>query len=150
MHARIGGIGVLLSILLLAGCSTRVTDFTVISTKSLGMDWSQKGHERVVGSHCRPVILVPLGVPNLKDAIDDAIEKAGTGYDALIDGVVYQRNKSFIFGSLCFEVEGTPVSTKRRTGLLPGETGPGEVAVLYHSRLGIPNDLSHIPFVDEE
>ncbi len=40
----------------------------------------------------------------VKDAIDQAIEKAGPGYDALIDGVIYER----LFK---YKVTGTPIKT---------------------------------------
>lgn len=107
-----------LLVVVLSGCTTRLTDFTVISTKNTELVHGQnRAPERVVGNSCVPVILVPIGVPNLKEAIDNAIEKAGSGYDALVDGVLYHKNQSFIFGQICYTVEGTPVSKKARAEL---------------------------------
>lgn len=97
----------LIGIALLSGCVTRMVDFTVISTKALSIG-GEEGRQ-VVGEDCVPVVLAPVGTPNLKEAIDDAIEQAGPGYNAIKDGVVYWRNKSFFFGKSCYEVKGTPV-----------------------------------------
>ena len=104
------------SFVLLTGCTIRVVDFTAISTKNVRIPTVEKG-SRVVGEDCIPVILFPLGIPNMKEAIDRAIEKAGPEYDALVDGVVYQLNHSFVFGQLCYRVEGTPINTKKSISL---------------------------------
>lgn len=94
-----------LSLLALSGCAARLTDFTVISTKSVQVP--QAKGERVTGRDC-----TFTSEPNMKEAIDSAIEKAnkkGQDYDALVDGVVYRR--SWILFK-CIEVEGTPVNTR--------------------------------------
>jgi len=93
-----------------------MVDFTVISTKNVKVPSVAKG-ERVTGEDCIPVVLFPLGIPNMKEAIDRAIEKAGPEYDALIDGVVYQVNQSFLIGRICYRVEGTPINTKSSVSL---------------------------------
>lgn len=98
-------------VLVATGCTFRVTDFTVISTKNVNVPVHGKA-PRTTGKDCVIVILFPLGLPNLKTAVDRAIEKAGPEYDALIDGVAYFDNYSFLFGEECSRVEGTPVSTK--------------------------------------
>ena len=105
-------IAVLFSSLMLAGCTIRLVDFTVISTKNVKIPTVEKG-KRVVGEDCVVVFLFPFGIPNMKEAIDRTIEKAGPEYDALVDGVVYQLNHSFIVGQQCYRVEGTPINTKK-------------------------------------
>ena len=50
------------------------------------------------------------GMPNLKQAVDKAIEAAGPGYDALIDGVVFNRMELFTSG---YVVQGTPIKTTK-------------------------------------
>lgn len=103
--------------LLAAGCTQRLTDFTIISTKNTALaSLAEKAPARIEGSDCVPWIIWQWGNPNLKEAIDDAIEQAGQGYDALSDGVVSYTTKGFIFGAICYEVEGTPI---RKAG-----TGP--------------------------
>lgn len=138
-------VGLILCATALTGCTQRITDFTIISTKNLTMDTQTKGDKRVTGTDCVPVVLIPLGTPNLKEAIDNAIENAGPQYNALIDGVVYYKNKSFIFGKICYLVEGTPIATKGSGASLELELQGRPV--LYHSRLSMTNDLTAIPFV---
>ena len=101
----------LCGLVFLAGCTMRMVDFTVISSKNVKVPTKVRG-ERVTGKDCIFVFFIPLGVPNMKEAIDRAIESAGGEYDALIDGVVYQDLYAFIIGQICFRVEGTPINTK--------------------------------------
>ena len=56
------------------GCTQRLVDFTAISTKNVKMASSEVG-SRVEGADCVPVVFFPLGQPNMKEAIDRAIEK---------------------------------------------------------------------------
>ena len=93
-------------VLALTSCQQRLIDFTVISSKNvtLRVPDNAKG-PRVEGREMKS-----CGVPMLKAAVDKAIEKAGPGYDALIDGVVYQRNEIFRQG---FVVQGTPIKTSK-------------------------------------
>lgn len=92
----------------LTGCAQRVTDFTIISSKNIdlsrGMDFSRS--ERVVGEDTVPIILFPLGVPNAKEAMDDAIEKV-PGCVGLMDGVLESEFFSFVFGYVKYRVKGT-------------------------------------------
>ncbi|MEE9338416.1 MAG: hypothetical protein V3U87_10070 [Methylococcaceae bacterium] len=113
--------------LFLSGCTKRVVDFTVISTKNVSIPTADKG-KRITGEDCVVVILIPFGIPNLKEAIDRTIENAGSEYDALVDGVVYQLNHSFIFGQQCFRVEGTPINTKNSVSM------SNEVSIVRHSK----------------
>ena len=111
--------GGLILVAAISGCTTRVTDFTVISTKNQQATTGFVMGQRASGEDCVPVIFVPIGTPNLKAAIDHTIENAGAGFDALVDGVVLYHNNSFVFGSICYEVQGTPINSKaRKTALL--------------------------------
>ena len=87
-------------------CNTRLIDFTVISSKNvtLRLPDDAKG-PRTVGKDMKS-----CGAPQLKAAVDKAIETAGPGYDALIDGVVFVRQG---FLSNGYVVEGTPVKTSK-------------------------------------
>ena len=83
-------------VLIIAGLlmsSCRLVDFTIISSKNVSLDVKKDAPR------------VKAGGATVKDAVDKAIEKAGSGYDALIDGVIYQR---LFFG---FRVVGTPIKT---------------------------------------
>ncbi|MGL4711810.1 MAG: hypothetical protein ACRCWP_04390 [Shewanella sp.] len=99
----------LLAITALSGCSIRVADMTVGSTKNYNINAAkfEKG-ARVTGEDVYPVILFPLGIPNVKTAMDRAIEqhKCAVG---LTNVVVTQLNHSFIIGSIGFRVEGDQI-----------------------------------------
>ena len=98
-----------LSSLVLSACTIRVADMTVGSTKNYNINSAKfvKG-KRVTGEDTYPVILFPLGIPNVKTAMDRAIEtdKCAVG---LTDVVVTQLNHSFIFGSFGFRVQGDQI-----------------------------------------
>ncbi len=88
----------------LSSCNQRLIDFTVISSKNvtLRLPDDAKG-PRTTGKEMKMCTQ-----PMLKAAVDKAIENAGPGYDALIDGVVSSRNEFFRQG---WVVEGTPIKT---------------------------------------
>jgi len=92
-------------------------DFTVISSKNANVQGKSYG-QRVEGKDCAGLLLGLIPVtgrfqPNMKEAVDRAIEAAGPGYDALIDGVIDQEVLIFIlYNQGCYIVEGTPINTK--------------------------------------
>lgn len=98
-----------LSALFLGGCSVRMADLTVVSTKNYNLNSNQfaKG-ERVTADDSVPVVLFPLGIPNMKTAMDRAIEKNKCSV-ALTDVVITQMNHVFIVGKIGYRVEGTQV-----------------------------------------
>jgi hypothetical protein len=97
--------------LVLPGCATRVADFTAIATRNIDLN-SVRPLEPVMGRHCVPVVLVPLGNPSLEEAVDRAVQAGPAGSDMLTDGVIYMRNRSFLFGSVCAEVSGTATASR--------------------------------------
>ncbi|WP_373056703.1 hypothetical protein [Zunongwangia sp. H14] len=103
----------ILASILLASCSYRITDFTIISTKNV--DLSRAGsftrakarNEGVDKIHI--ILWIPFGRPHLKEAIDRAIE-ATPGAVALVDGVVYSKSWwAILYGQSKIVVEGTPL-----------------------------------------
>ena len=100
--------------LALASCTTRLVDFTIISTKNLDLSKGatfERGRSRVEGvDQVFIIIIVPTGTPNMKEALDRAIESV-PGAVAILDGVITQRAWSipFIYGESGFLVEGTPL-----------------------------------------
>jgi hypothetical protein len=103
------------------GCTTRLVDFTVISTKNV--DWSKaatfnRSSARVEGKDTAHIIVfIPTGIPNMKEAIDRAIESKSGGV-ALVDGVVYSKFWwiPYIYGQTSYVVEGTPLIDPALTG----------------------------------
>lgn len=109
---------------LLCSCSHRLVDFTLISTKNVPLERTEdlvKADTRVKGQDSKGMILsIPLGVPNMKEAIDRAIESY-PGAVALSDGVVYSKGWTcFFYGKSKYVVEGTPVYLN---GNSPANTG---------------------------
>lgn len=93
-------------VLALSSCSQRMLDFTVISSKNVTMRVPNEAKgPRTTGKEMKT-----CGTPQLKAAVDKAIENAGPGYDALIDGVVFTRWEFYRSG---YVVEGTPVKTSK-------------------------------------
>ena len=100
--------------ILLAGCSQRIMDFTIVSSKNVDLSQIsdfERGHSRVEGVDKKQIIFfIPTGVPNAKEAIDRAIESV-PGAVALVDGVVthYFWWIPYIYGESYYVVEGTPI-----------------------------------------
>src|SRR5690554_3784092 len=116
-------LGALLSILLLAvvlsGCAQRVTDFTVLSTKNVELD---RVHEferhdgRVRGvDRTHIIVAFPTSIPNIKEAIDQAIESVPGGV-AMVDGVVtlYWFYLPLLYGQQWYSVRGDVLVDPRR------------------------------------
>ena len=129
MHTKIGAC-FLLALALLPSCTYRVFDFTIVSTKNLPIgsrdEGFSKGDERVTGSDMSHMVLwFPLGTPNMKEAIDRAIEQ-NPGAVGLVDGVVYQKMWNCLFyGQNSYIVEGTPLYLSPGGG--GGADGPKQI-----------------------
>ena len=90
-----------------AGCSFRVADLTLVSTKNIDLSHARldmREGRRFKGEDCKFVFSFAL--PNLEDAIDDALEKGGG--NIMVDQVTYQKSRLFF---ACIEVEGTVLNT---------------------------------------
>ncbi|WP_131864709.1 hypothetical protein [Biostraticola tofi] len=85
---------------------------TVGSTKNYNINAAKflKG-PRVTGEDKYPVVLFPLGIPNMKTAMDGAIEKDKCAV-GLSDVVVTQLNHAFIFGTFGYRAEGNLIIDK--------------------------------------
>lgn len=100
------------------GCTVRVADMTIGSTKNYNINSAEfvKG-KRVIGEDTYPVILFPLGIPNVKSAMDDALEQDKCAV-ALTDLVVSQLNHSFLIGSIGYRIEGDLVLDTSQPGCI--------------------------------
>ena len=127
------------------GCANyRMIDFTVISSKDtqLKIDTQAKG-SRVEGIDAAWSFLFFMKRPDLKEAVDRAIENAGPDYDALIDGVVYYKQTWYVVTTrTAFKVEGTPIKTSVLQANLQKDDSNSlaSQSVVYHSSRGISND----------
>jgi len=105
------------SIVVLSGCTSRITDFTIISTKNIDLSKVSsytKGSNRVSGEDKMHIILfIPTALNiSVKQAIDNAIQSV-PGCVALVDGVVSQSAFYFLYGYQSYIVEGTPLLDKK-------------------------------------
>lgn len=84
----------LIFVMLNTGCTIRLFDFTVLSSKNVDlsrMGEYERSGKRVKGKDSAHfIIIIPTGIPNMKEAIDRAIESV-PGAVALVDGVAYSK-----------------------------------------------------------
>jgi hypothetical protein len=105
--------------MIFSGCSYRVLDFTLVSTKNVDLSKAssfERGKQRVEGlDKVHIIISIPTGRPNLKEAVDRAIETT-PGCIALVDGVIYSKSWwAILYGQISYLVEGTPLIDKNLT-----------------------------------
>jgi hypothetical protein len=93
-----------LASVVLPGCAQRVADFNVLGNRSL--TGSVERGARVSAKDCGLMILsVPVGVPNLEEAVDRALASDPRA-DMLVDVVVKTSAWWFGVGQICYVVEG--------------------------------------------
>ena len=80
-----------LAVLLLAGCSSRIGDFTTVSTKNVNMDAE---YQRVGSAEGADGALFFLS-PDMKLAVDNALDSAGTGAVYLTDARIFAVSYPF-------------------------------------------------------
>jgi len=108
----------LAALLCAGGCVNRIGDLTVASTKNI--DIKRTLHRvdesvRHTGRDRKHIILfIPTGVPNMKEATDEAIEKS-PGAVGLSDATIKYGWWwiPYIYGQFWYEVEGNPVFEAR-------------------------------------
>ncbi len=130
----------ILAVVSFSSCTHRLTDFTVISTKNvpLGDDAAslEKAPNRVRGvDRAHTVLFIPFGTPNMKEAIDKAIEQY-PGAVGLVDGVVKSNGWSvLLYGQSSYIVEGTPLYVEDVEDMkIPVESGSrqGNAVMFFH------------------
>ena len=99
------------------GCSVRLADLSMISTKGVTLDKvdiDRLPQKRSVVGKDRYFIFLFFPIPfkqlRLETAVDDALEK-GNG-DMLIDCVITHKFWYFLIGQQTLEVKGTVVNTR--------------------------------------
>jgi hypothetical protein len=102
------------AIMLFSGCTHRLVDFTVISSKNIELSRGadlKRAPKRVKGEdRTHIIVFIPTGVPSAKEAMDRAIESV-PGAVGLLDGVITEHAFyiPYIYGQQWIEVEGTPL-----------------------------------------
>lgn len=105
----------MMSLLVFSSCSSRLIDFTVISSKNTSFKIDRSQGVSVSASSNG---FLGLGA-SIKDALDKALQKAGPEYDLLLDGVVRQNDYILVGG---YTVKGIAVSSTKLKAAL-GEKG---------------------------
>jgi hypothetical protein len=113
-----------MSILVFSSCSSRLIDFTVISSKNTSFKIDRSQGVNVSGSSNG---FLGLGA-SIKDALDKALQKAGPEYDLLLDGVVRQNDFILVAG---YKVQGVAVSSAKLKAAL-GQKGFDEWCSANH------------------
>jgi hypothetical protein len=96
----------LVTLLTFSSCSSRLVDFTVISSKNVSLKIDKSQGKTVSASSNG---FLGLGA-SIKDAMDKALSSAGPDYDLLVDGVVRVNDYFLVSG---YKVEGTAISTSK-------------------------------------
>jgi hypothetical protein len=99
----------------LCGCSTHLTDISMISNKNISLSELNIDHlkktKNVEGEDKVFIFLIiPFGRPTLQEAVNQALDK-GKG-DLMIDASVYSTGWWFIIGEAGVKIKGTVVNTK--------------------------------------
>jgi hypothetical protein len=99
--------------LVMASCTTRVLDFTMVSSKNIDLSRGAsfvRGKSRVTGEDKAHWIILPTSYGSIKEALDKAIESI-PGCVALLDGVISTRYwyVPYVYGQHFAIVEGTPL-----------------------------------------
>lgn len=101
-------------VLMLSSCSSRILDFTVISTKNVDLNGEfVRTTNKVKGVDKQHMVLfIPIGNPDIKTAIDNAIENT-PGCVAIENGVIKSSFWDVIlYGQRKIVVEGNPLVLK--------------------------------------
>lgn len=120
-----------LAALVFTGCSWRLGDFSIASNANINLN---SGNfivgEELQGRDYVGVFFGPLGVPNIEEAVDNALKKAA--YPTCVVGLTNMSLKSFdhafIFGRVGYAVKGRAVYDRNIKGCegLQGTTFTGQ------------------------
>ena len=113
---KMGLISAVLMAMLSTGCAQRVADFTLASTKNVDLISGNfvKG-KRVSGEDKKAVVIVPLGMPSVKEAADKAIEQDRCAV-GLTDVTADSEAFAFLFGYVKYTIEGDLIIDKSKPG----------------------------------
>ena len=99
--------------MLMAGCTTRIGDFTIYSTKNIDVKKSLHTVDtsrRVTGRDAKYLfVFIPLGQPNLKEAADNAEQKVPECVGLSDVAVRVGGWWAILTGQTWIEIEGNPI-----------------------------------------
>ncbi|MDA9556616.1 hypothetical protein N9R79_03815 [Vibrio sp.] len=102
--------------LLLAGCSNRIAEYSVVSTRNIDMkNENYLEGQRVVASDSSPVLLYPVGLPSIQEATNRAIDSDQCAV-GLTNVTIDKEQFFFVFGYNAYHVEGNLLIDTRAEG----------------------------------
>ena len=102
-------INIILVALFFVGCTQRMGDFTVLSTRNVDLNANYvKVETNVTGQDKKLLIItIPTGTPNIEAAIDNALKKIDGGAVMTDVSLTYRWFYiPYIYGEMIYEVEG--------------------------------------------
>ncbi len=112
MRTKVSILAVAVVCSLLVGCTQRIADYPLISTKNVDLSQVssyEKGQRTKGQDLAKIVFFIQTEKPTIKAAVDNAIDNA-PGAVALVDAVIYyQVWGTLIYGHEAYIVEGTPI-----------------------------------------
>ena len=106
---------ILAIVLCMGGCTTHMTDLSMISNKNINLDRAdidklpQKKH--IEGEDRKFIFLfIPFGQPTLKEALNDALQKGGG--DLMVNASVYHTGWWLGIGEVGIKIKGDVINTK--------------------------------------
>ncbi len=132
---------IMLILLLILGsitsCTSRLIDFTIISSKNIDlsdMDNYVRLDKRIEKFNIRLHYIFILPIPGkgykLKEVLDNVIESM-PGCVALVDGVVYYKKRYFIiYNYEAYQIEGTPLVHKNKVAFYENKFEEGRTYVV--------------------
>ncbi|MCM1324430.1 MAG: hypothetical protein NC218_09905 [Acetobacter sp.] len=105
----------LILFIMLGSCTTHIAHLSMISNTSVRLDNINLNQNiksnYIKGEDTKSIIIfIPLGIPNVQRAIDNALKK-GKG-DILINATIYTKIWWFIIGKASIYVDGIVINTK--------------------------------------
>ncbi|HMV79721.1 MAG TPA: hypothetical protein PL048_09395 [Leptospiraceae bacterium] len=108
---------VIIIMFLILGCTSRMGDFTVVSTRNSNIKNWKRHSERVEGSSCKwYLFFIKVKDWDLKDAIEDAVDKTNRSSSSKNESLLDVKLSTnwfhlILFGRSCIVAEGTPADS---------------------------------------
>lgn len=108
---KIASMVLAISLLFISGCAQRLGDFTVISTSNINLNSGEfVTGERIEGQDSVPIILFPIGIPNMESAVEDAVfSNKNNCIVGLENATLSHEYFSFLFGYAAYKVKGNAI-----------------------------------------
>ena len=100
------------SLLFISGCTSRIGDFTVVSTSNINLNNGKfVTGERIKGKDSVPIVIVPFGSPDMETAVENAVFTNKNNCVVGLENVTlsYEYLSLILFGYRSYNVEGNAI-----------------------------------------